>query len=514
MSSAHFASCEEEFRFHNVDVLVVGGGPTGLGAAIRLSQVSSYSWAIFEDSMHVGGLASTIPTSEGFNFDLGGHVTFSHYSFFDELIALALGSGDEHWSTLPRISYVWISNRFVPYPFQSNLYSLEADEKLRCINGLIDTVLCSRDSQVPPRTFDEWILRYMGEGIANLFMRPYNYKVWAFPATEMQCGWLGERVATVDLKKIISNVVRNKPDEGWGPNAVFRFPRQGGTGGIWEAVASLVPDSNIHLGKRMLRVDFELQIAYFNDGSRVRYKQMINTAPLDSTLEWLGRGDLARKLKYSSTHVIGIGLRGLNPHERKCWMYYPESDCPFYRCTVFSLYAESNCPEQSVLLPTLRRADKTLDYCSIAQPGPYWSLLFEVSESRDHKPVDMSTVVDETIQGAINTMLVTLQDEIVSIFHTRLERGYPTPHLDRDRTVEEGLKLLRAKNVWNRGRFGSWKYEVGNQDHSVMLGVEAVDNILFGTPEVTLNHPNLVNGPTKTTQPEWKPLIRRKEQSN
>lgn len=37
------------------------------------------------------------------------------------------------------------------------------------------------------------------------------------------------------------------------------------------------------------------------------------------------------------------------------------------------------------------------------------------------------------------------------------------------------------------------QYEVGNQDHSLMLGVEAVDNILFGTPELTLMHPNIVN---------------------
>jgi len=26
-----------------------------------------------------------------------------------------------------------------------------------------------------------------------------------------------------------------------------------------------------------------------------------------------------------------------------------------------------------------------------------------------------------------------------------------------------------------------------------MLGVEAVDNILFGSPEMTLNYPNIVN---------------------
>jgi hypothetical protein len=37
------------------------------------------------------------------------------------------------------------------------------------------------------------------------------------------------------------------------------------------------------------------------------------------------------------------------------------------------------------------------------------------------------------------------------------------------------------------------QYEVANQDHSLMLGVEAADNILFGTKELTLAHPDIVN---------------------
>ena len=40
---------------------------------------------------------------------------------------------------------------------------------------------------------------------------------------KMQCEWLGERVATVDITRAISNVINNKEDAGWGPNAVFRF---------------------------------------------------------------------------------------------------------------------------------------------------------------------------------------------------------------------------------------------------------------------------------------------------
>jgi protoporphyrinogen oxidase len=72
------------------------------------------------------------------------------------------------------------------------------------------------------------------------------------------------------------------------------------------------------------------------------------------------------KLLYSSVHVVGIGLRGQPPEElrTKCWMYFPEDDCPFYRVTVFSNYSPYNTPA----------------------PGETWSVMAEVSES-EHKPV-------------------------------------------------------------------------------------------------------------------------------
>ena len=61
----------------------------------------------------------------------------------------------------------------------------------------------------------------------------------------MQCEWLGERVATVDVTRAISNVIHGKEDAGWGPNAVFRFPLEGGTGGIWKKVAALLPQEKL-----------------------------------------------------------------------------------------------------------------------------------------------------------------------------------------------------------------------------------------------------------------------------
>jgi len=40
-----------------------------------------------------------------------------------------------------------------------------------------------------------------------------------------------------------------------------------------------------------------------------------------------------------------------------------------------------------------------------------------------------------------------------------------------------------AKEIYSRGRFGAWRYEIGNMDHSVMMGVEAVNHILCGEKE-------------------------------
>jgi len=121
--------------------------------------------------------------------------------------------------------------------------------------------------------------------------------------------------------------------------------------------------------------------------------------------------------------------------------------------------------------------------------------MFEISESAKHKPVKpIPELIQETIQGAINTKLITEKEDIVSIYHRRLEKGYPTPHVNRDTTVNKVLPILREKHdIWSRGRFGSWKYEVGNQDHTCMLGVEAIDNILYGSKEFSLLYPDQTN---------------------
>lgn len=127
-----------------------------------------------------------------------------------------------------------------------------------------------------------------------------------------------------------------------------------------------------------------------------------------------------------------------------------------------------------------------------AKEGPYWSIMLEVSQST-MKPVDEENLLKDCIQGLINTEMIRPEDEIVSTYHRKFDHGYPTPALEREGVLKQLLPKLQDLDIYSRGRFGSWRYEVGNQDHSFMLGVEAVDHIVTGAVELTLNYPDFVN---------------------
>ena len=177
----------------------------------------------------------------------------------------------------------------------------------------------------------------------------------------------------------------------------------------------------------------------------------------------------------------------------KSQLYFPEDDCPFYRATIFSNYSPNNQPAESVKLATQQLADGSKPKSTAAQKGPYWSIMLEVSES-SMKTVNNGSLLKDCIQGLINTEMLKPSDEIVSTYHRRFDHGYPTPSLEREGVLKQLLPKLLEKGIYSRGRFGSWRYEVGNQDHSFMLGVEAADNIVNGSVELTLNYPDFVNG--------------------
>jgi len=453
--------------------IIIGAGPTGLGAAYRLKELGITDFVILDKEPTAGGLSTSYVDDKGFTWDIGGHVQFSHYTYFDELMMKALG--EDGWLNHQRESWVWIKNRFVPYPFQNNIRCLPKEDMWKCLQGIIKEY--KQTSFSKPTNFKEWILATFGQGLADIFMIPYNYKVWAYPAEMMSYSWIGERVAITDLERVTKNILFDIEDISWGPNSTFQFPKYGGTGAIWLAVAKLVGHENFKLGTHVQRIDEHTKTIYCADGATYTYDKLINTMPLDKLVHSLthstdSQKQAVDKLLHSTTHIIGVGLKGKpKPSlESKCWMYFPESDCPFYRVTVFSNYSPYNVPDIN----------------------QHWSLMAEVSES-PYKDVNANTLTEETMQGMLNTGLIESREDIVSVWYKSLDYGYPTPSVDRDKSIMAVIPELDKQDIYSRGRFGGWKYEVSNQDHSLMQGVEIVNKLVLGIPEVTFPFPATAN---------------------
>jgi protoporphyrinogen oxidase len=440
-------------------IVIIGAGPTGLGAGYRLRELGYENFLMLEARGKVGGLASSEKSAGGFTYDIGGHVLFSHYEYFDRLFDKLLGS---EYQELMRESWVWMCDRFLPYPFQNNIKYLPREVVLECLMGLIE-------AQKQPfdlarfANFEEFIRGVFGNGIAKHFMMPYNFKVWAHPPCMMNKEWVGERVSVVDIKRVLGNVVLDRDDAGWGPNATFKYPLHGGTGGLFERIQPYVAD-NLRLNTPTVEIDVDAQEVVLEDGSRERYDYLLSTMPMDILVRSMNGStpDVVREeadnLRHSGSYIVGVGIRQPSP-SKKCWMYFPEANCPFYRLTYLSNYSPEVVPDAHT----------------------HYSLLAEISRS-DFKPVDRDTVIEDTIRGMVNTRMISERDtdDIVDTHVIDRDYTYPIPSLERDKALATIHPWLESKNVFSRGRFGAWRYEVGNMDHSVAQGVEWVDRILGG----------------------------------
>lgn len=447
-------------------IVIIGAGPTGLGAAYRLYELGYGNWALYEKSDDVGGHATSHIDKQGFVWDEGGHVIFSHYPYFDNLIDKVLGK-EVH----ERIRESWIvkGEGWIPYPFQSNLRYLPKDVQVSCLLGAAKAAANGggRDAA----NFRDWILATFGEGIAEAFMFPYNSKVWTTPLEQMSKSWIADRVAVVDFKRLLENVLYERDDVGWGANSKFRFPLYGGTGEIYRRIAKHFTEK-VHTGKQLAEVDPTRRRISFADGTGDTYDALISTAPLDLFVQMMKPADsklldAATGLEHNNLLVVGLGLKK-KIETGRCWIYFTDSDMPCYRATYFSHYSPNNVPN--------------------GDTERYSSLMCEISFPVGETP-DPEKALDQVTTGLIKAKILEESDRsrVVSRYHRIVGYSYPIPTLGRDQALAVMQPALLEKGIYSRGRFGAWRYEIGNMDHSVLMGVEAVNNILAGEKELVFH---------------------------
>jgi protoporphyrinogen oxidase len=463
-----------------VKVAILGAGPTGIGAAWRLSQhfasdnnpaSGPYAFRPFlliDKSNVPGGRASSIRTAEGFTFDYGGHVLFPHLEYGEFIELLDQVIPEWQWSTPVR--GVWIANRFIPTPVQRNIHRLPLPALAKCLWGLMRRSTTENGTEP---TLQQYLEGQFGEPLTRYVLAPLNRKMWAHDPRVLGSAWSSHRsgsgeknIPDVQVSAVIRNLLLNRDDAGWTESTTVRYPLMGGVGAIWERVFALLPATCHRLDSRVSEVDAGRKKLCLADGSTIHYDHLVSSIPLDHLLRMmLDRPELQRRsteFRAAKVQLFGFGLNGEMPQVLRNVhaLNIPDPKVPFWRVNFPSNFSPGNVPDS----------------------GKTWSILCESSLSREshaqHQP--------DQIESALRQLgFLRPSNRVVSVFTAALEHGYPVPFAGRDELLDQVQGQLERLGIYSRGRFGGWRYEVSNQDHAFMQGVEIVDRLRDGKPEKT-----------------------------
>ena len=84
--------------------------------------------------------------------------------------------------------------------------------------------------------------------------------------------------------------------------------------------------------------------------------------------------------------------------------------------------------------------------------------------------------------GLVSAGVVEDDQNVASTHAIDVDYAYPVPTLGRDRALAVIQPWLMERDIFSRGRFGSWRYEMGNMDHAVKMGIDVARRIVEDRP--------------------------------
>jgi protoporphyrinogen oxidase len=218
-------------RSARAPVAVLGAGPAGLAAALRLARAGR-EVVLVDREDGVGGLARTVER-DGYRFDIGGHRFFTR---IPEVRALwqELVGGD--MLVRPRRSRILFDGKYFDYPLTagSALAGLGPLESLRVAASYARARL--RPIR-PEASLADWVTNRFGRRLFETFFRTYTEKLWGIACEQISAAWAAQRIRGLSLRAALADMVRRGSGGQRTLVTEFEYPRLG-PGMLWERMRS------------------------------------------------------------------------------------------------------------------------------------------------------------------------------------------------------------------------------------------------------------------------------------
>ena len=447
-------------------IAVIGAGPAGITAAYQLSKAIGTGRVtaldVYEAADVVGGLSKSLNLWNQ-KVDLGPHRFFSNDLAVNELWLEVVG---KEYDIVNRLTRIYYNNKFYYYPIRAfnALSNLGIWEAAACVfSYLIEKI--SPASKLD--NFETWVSNRFGKRLYRIFFKIYSEKLWGIPCTELDSDFASQRIKKLSLYEAVKNAVfKSKNNKHKTLVEQFAYPLHG-TGSVYTKMAEVIEKNGgrVYLKKAVQKILTLNKKAYaleFPDGSIIEYDHIISTMPLSLMVTQLPQvpeeiKSAAMQLRFRNTILVYLKLESkeLFPDQ---WLYIHSKDILFGRITNFRNW-----------LPSLYGNEESSILCL-----EYWcNFEDEFWEKTDEE------ITEIALKEITNTRL-TGDSEISDAFVYRIPRCYPvyfSKYAEILKPVEEYLDTVSGLSVI--GRYGAYKYN--NQDHSILMGIKAAENILFNS---------------------------------
>lgn len=414
-------------------ILIVGAGLAGLSTAYHLS---GRPYRLYEREREVGGLCRSY-RKDGFTFDYTGHLLHFRQADIKSLVERLL---DGKLAKHVRKSYIYSHRTYTEYPFQVNTHGLPPEVVRECLMGFIATLTQpAAPTASNDRSFKQWILDNLGEGMARHFMLPFNEKLWQVPLEELTSDWVSWLVPKPELKDVINGALGIK-DRAFGYNPSFLYPA---SDGIRILPESFLPGiQSVKTEMELVEIDTKRRCAFFHDcatGSKrvEHYESLVSTIPVPELVRRCRDlpahlQEAAEGLRWVSVSNVNLGVSREQVSD-KHWLYFPEPEFPFYRVGFPMNFT-----------PSLGRAG-----CS--------SMYVEMSHRPDERR-SPEELIERSRKGLEQANILRSEDEVVVADVKDLRYAYVYFDRHRARAIPAILAELERRGIHSIGRYGRWEH--------------------------------------------------------
>lgn len=441
-------------------VAVIGAGPAGMTAGYELAKNMKHV-DVFEAGSSVGGMAKTIELWNQ-KVDIGPHRFFSNDTRVNELWLEVVGNDYEMVDRLTRIYY---NKKFFHYPIKAfnALSNMGVFKATSCMVYYgVEKISPTKDIS----TFEGWVTNRFGKKLYQIFFKTYTEKLWGIPCDVLDADFAAQRIKKFSLGEAIKTALFGNSGKHKTLVDQFAYPH-GGTGIVYERMAEYVKKQggNVFLNTPVKKVITKNGKAYaleLEDGTIKEYDHIISSMPLSLMVTRLPEvpeniKKAAQELKFRNTIIVYLNVQAKNLFPDN-WLYVHSADLQMGRLTNFRNW-----------VPQLYGKEEST-ICALE----YWCYDEDEFWSKSDT---------ELIELGKNELRKTglIGNSLISDGHVyRIHRCYPvysTGYKERLKPVEQYLSSVQNLHVI--GRYGAFKYN--NQDHSILMGRLAAENILKGT---------------------------------